>query len=309
MKNSIFITLFFFLTFLLFSCKKDEPTKIKTEEKAAKIKSLSDALFSYNEKGEPLFIDRSKYSTFLNGVLELKSFFEYQGDGKISSFTAKGFYNLYGSGHILSPSYKYYDYSYPTPNQTIIKFSEGISRLESGFRTATFKLTSTNGLLTLIEVVYDDLQNNRLNNRTNRIEITYSGKNPSTISMYKLYSPAKGIEPQWTLVEKHDNFKYDKFVNPLYIAFNGKPNFHFTQFGEPDGYYEFINLYSISVNNPLSTDIKYYDYDGTFLYDGVITYNPKYDANNNMITYEHELKKLSTPYYSSHSMSTFLSYY
>ncbi|MES2651850.1 MAG: hypothetical protein V4663_08920 [Bacteroidota bacterium] len=311
MKN---LYLIFLLPFLFFSCKKDDSTKIK--EKTSKIQSLGGAIFSYNEKGDPLFItktqDMSLYDAFGSGAIEtrvqiLRSFFEYQNDGKISSFTAMGLYNQGSS--VPSPSYKYYDYSYPTADQTIVKFSEGISRLESSSRTSTFKLTSTNGLLTLIEVIYDDPVSNRYNQRTNRIEISYSGKNPSTISMYKLYSPTQGVEPKWTLVEKYDNFKYDNFSNPLYVAFNGKPNFYFAQFGEPNGYFEFINLYSISVNNPLSTDVKYYNYDGSFLHDGVITYKPKYDTNNNMIYYEGENKKLSIPYYSSQLRGMVINYY
>ncbi len=271
----------FLLSFLCFSCQKDK-SKIQVEEKVTKIKSFGNDSFIYDQEGKLKFITRLLPTLPSSPPLESRSSFEYQSDGKASFFSAEG---LYGMSGVNSLSHKYYDYSYPTADQTIIKFSKGLDRLSVGNFSSTFKLTNTNGLLTLIEVFFTDIATNRYDLPTDRIEISYLGKNPSVIAKYKYLGVAPDYKVKgWSLVEKYYDFTYDKFTNPLRVVFNGKPNFCFIDVQDPDDF-SFVNLYSISTNNTLSAKVKYYNYDGLFIADGAISYEPRYDANNNMINY------------------------
>ncbi|RZK42456.1 MAG: hypothetical protein EOO90_07545 [Pedobacter sp.] len=269
------------------SCKKDDPVP-EVEDNRVKMKSFAHNAFSYNNKNKLDTISRL-VSVFFPGdlplssvyelsntssVRKLKSFFEYQKDGKVSFFNTLG---------------NYYEYSYPTSNKTVINYSYGMVRDRVSALKFTFEITKTNGLVTLIEVFYEEAP---MIKRTQylRYIISYSGKNPDKIIKY-IYSR---FAKEWLLKEEYYGFVYDNFTNPIYVAFEGQPNFYFPDPWPRDGSSNnsFINLYSLSENNPLEVKVKYFDYDGLFYQDGLMKYSPKYDDENRIIQYYCENAKL-----------------
>lgn len=274
----------------IISCKKEKA------DTAVRIKSQSGSIglidYTYNSN---LQLEKISEKDFLNYTYN--HVFTYQ-NGRIASFDLNTF-GLIFPNYLYSRDY-YFQYSYPDQNTVSIKKTSGTSKANLDPYSWRIVLSNTNGLLTKVELYA--INGNQPEILGNRIEISYEGKNPSSFVHYKRsYNTGEMVKS-----EVYDNMKYDTFLNPYYTVFNGLPNFYIAGVAQIRDI-DFINLNSISANNPLAMDVKYYDTNtGKFLGKGKITYDRIYDGNK-MISYSWLEEKLD-PFNYSLKRTTSLNY-
>lgn len=251
---------------LFISCKKDGTSRflsfIKTETS-----QNGEATFTYNKENKLETI--TQYDADRKPVTHS---FTYNKDEKITSFVLG----------LISPSYDgiNYNYNYSYTVDNIFQ----INRIDNGpggagSYTYKYAFLYKKDLVYRIDCSFSEGNySNRQNIPLERLEFIYNGKNLSSVIRYNLSSMKK--------IEEYYSFQYDDKVNPYYVAFNGQQNFYVVNRSGYINGLDFINLNSMSVNNFLSVNVKYYDTSPEpIIKEGRIDYQNSYDKKGRLTSY------------------------